>query len=425
MLRKLGNFERALLITSRHAPFNIVSVLQMENAPIPDTLRKALEILQKRQPLLCASIQDGKGKPFFEDLPSAKLPFTLIERTDKNQWQNLVEQEMNFHYNHEKGPLFRVVYLYKDGFGDLILNVHHTIMDAVSGMNLLDELLQLCAGEIAELPRVELAPAMETVYPSPYKGFSKIFKLANYALAQMGEMAQFMWRTRGKRVPAVKFGGKGKMATLTLPENLVDALARQGRKKGITLNSILNTALMQATNRHLYRGESLPMQTFAFANLRSSTIPPIDAKSLANYISMLRFTQDISGDASFWILAEELNEKIYYVLKKGDKFNAATMSEPLMKMFIAMKSMRMGATALSYTGAVPLKTQYGKIKPLGIHGIVSAYDLGPELSSQARLFNNELLWDFIYLDSDMDRATVEKIIAEIKLVLEKASQKQG
>ena len=422
MLRKLGNFERALLITNQHAPFNIVSVLQMENAPPPETLKKTLKTLQNRQPLLRASIQNGKGKPFFEDLPSASLPFTLIERTSKEQWRNLLEEEMAFHYNHEKGPLFKAIYLYKDGFGDLILNVHHTIMDAMSGMSFLDELLHLCAEELTELPPVELAPAMETVYPAPYKGFSNNFKVVSYAFAQMGEMAQFMWRTRNKPIPTVKFGGKGKIATLTLPESLIDSLASRGRKKGITLNSILNTALMQAVNRHLYQGESLPMQTFAFANLRSSTIPPTDVKLLANYISMLRITQDISGEAEFWRLAEELNKKIYRVLKQGGKFSAATMSEPLMKVFIKMKSMRMGATALSYTGAVPLKRQYGEIKPLGIHGVVSAYDLGPELSSQARLFYNQLLWDFVYLDSDMDRVLAEKIIAEIKLILEKVSQ---
>ena len=101
------------------------------------------------------------------------------------------------------------------------------------------------------------------------------------------------------------------------------------------------------------------------------------------------------------------------------------MSESLMKMFIRMKSMRLGATALNYSGNVLLKTQYGKIKVVGLHGFVSAYDLGPEMASQARLFNDEIWWDFMYLDTDMCTALAESILAEVMSILKRASQKQA
>ena len=65
MLRKLGIFERAMLIANKHAPFNIVSVLRLENAPSPDIVKGALEMLQKRQPFLRARIVDGVKEPFF------------------------------------------------------------------------------------------------------------------------------------------------------------------------------------------------------------------------------------------------------------------------------------------------------------------------------------------------------------------------
>lgn len=418
MLRKLGIFERAMLVTNRHAPFNIVSVLQMENAPAPASVENALKLLQARQPFLHARIRNRH----FEALPNAPLPFKTIERTHMDTWRSIAEAEMTHRYDHETGPLFRATYVYGDNVGELILNVHHTVMDAVSGMNLLDELLKLCSGEITDRPPLQLAPVFETVFPPQHQGWQRAVKLAGYALSQIAEMMRFAWKTRGKRTPPVRLGGNGHLATLLLPEELVDALSRQGRKRGVTLNSIMNAALMLATNRHLYDGATLPMQTFAFADLRPYTIPPTGAEQLANYISMLRFTVDVAGEMNFWDLAQVLHAKIYRTLKSGDKFSAALMTENLMKMFTRMKSMRMGSTALNYSGNVPLKTQYGEINIVGLHAFVSAYDLGPEVSSQARLFNDQVWWDFMVLDTDMDGDLTETVLAEIKSILERASQ---
>jgi len=407
-----------MLISNAHAPFNIVSVLRLENAPLPSAVKGALEKLQQRQPFLRARIVNGG----FEALPSLGFPFTTIERTSPNQWREIAEQEMAFRYDHATGPLFHAIYIYFDGYGDLVLNVHHAIMDAASGTNLLDELLRLCAGEVTDLPALEPAPALEEHFPPLYQGLWRVFSLGGYALAQMSDLLRFLWRTRGKRTPPVRLGGRGHIATLILPENLVDSLSRQGRKDGVTLNSLLNAALVLATNRHLYGGQAVPMQTFVFADLRPYTEPPTGPEPLANYISMMRFTVDVSGDKDFLELARNLHTKIYRALKQGDKFNASLMSEPLMKMFIAMKSMRMGSTALNYSGLVPLKAQYGDIEVVGLHGFVSGYDLGPEVASQARLFNDQVWWDFIYLDTDMGAELARTIISEVKAILESASQ---
>ncbi|HEX2696951.1 MAG TPA: hypothetical protein VHM28_04535, partial [Anaerolineales bacterium] len=150
------------------------------------------------------------------------------------------------------------------------------------------------------------------------------------------------------------------------------------------------------------------------------TIPPTPSENLANYISMLRLTLNVSGADELWQLARELHAKIYGSLKRGDKFIATTMSEPLLKMFTTLKSIRMGATALNYSGAIPLQPIYGKTHVVGLHAFLSAYDIGPEFASQARLFNDQLWWDFVYLDSDMDRALAEKIVGEIRSILEEA-----
>ena len=131
MLRKLGTLEKAMLVTNKHAPFNIVSVLNIENAPPPDVVKAALAILQIRHPLLGARIVEGKGQPFFEAIPSKGFSFETLERTGHESWQEAAEIELAAGHDSAAGPLFRAVYLYQDGHGDLVLSVHHAIMDAV------------------------------------------------------------------------------------------------------------------------------------------------------------------------------------------------------------------------------------------------------------------------------------------------------
>ncbi|HAV78821.1 MAG TPA: hypothetical protein DCX53_15835, partial [Anaerolineae bacterium] len=209
---------------------------------------------------------------------------------------------------------------------------------------------------------------------------------------------------------------RGRILPVQFPFDLVEPFAHRARKEGVTLNSALNAALLLSINRHLYAGEELPMRTFSFADLRPYVTPPLPAENLGLFISMMRYTVDVnSGD--FWSLVRDLHQKIYDSLKSGDKFVAAIMVEGLMKMVTRFNSFRMGTSALNYTGVVPVQTDYGMTKVVGIHGFVSAYGLGPEFASQAQLFNDRLFWDFTYLEEDMDEGMVKAIVDEIKGIL--------
>jgi len=424
MYRNLGVFEKATLVANKHAPFNIVSVLKMENAPEPGSAREVFVSLQRRHPFLRVRIVEGGGVPRFEPVESGNFFFETVERNGIEDWREYTLREMDHLIDYAAGPLFRVVYVYADGEAELILNIHHGIADAASGINLLSEFLILSSGIETDLPLLASLPAPESRFPAQFHGFLRALNTAKYAVASMGGMLAYLWQTRNKRTPPVRLGGEGQIATITLPEELVSQLSRAGRADGITLNSTLNAALVLALNRTLYAGEALPMRTFAFADLRPFTVPPTPEKDLGNYIAMLDYNIDLQPGEDFWSLAARLQEKIYVSLKRGDRFAAVLMSESLLKMITRMKFMRFGAAALNYTSYVPLQPVYGNIRVAGLHGFVSAFDLGPEISSQARLFNDEVWWDFIYLDTDMDADTADELLTELVKILNDAV-KQG
>lgn len=412
MKRKLGTFEHALYLSDLHSPFNVIGVLVLKNAPPePSTVYSAIQMLQERHPFLRSIIQDG----WFIEQPHPGIEWWVQTRTSDIQWKRIVETEMNSRLNPSKG-LFRCNYIFSKEQSELVITFHHAIIDAASGYTFLDELLKACVSAEKQ-PSLPLLPPLEERFPDQYTGWKGKFITAKYAAAQMADEIGYWYRVRGKRIPPVQLGAKGFIHTLHLPTEFVNQLSQKCRRERVTFNTLLNAAQVLAVNRLLYKGESTPMRTFTFADLRPYCVPPTTPENLGNYISMLRFSVSVGGEDQIWALARGLQDKIYAALKHGDKFSAARMSESLMKIFLTVKKMRMGSAGLNYSGAVPLCTTYGDIHLDGIHIFMSSYDIGPEVSSQARIYRDSLWWDFMFLESDMNRETAEKFIREVAKIL--------
>ena len=430
MNRDLGSFERALVITDQHAPFHIVSVLQLENAPSPHILRQGFSILQNRHPFLSACLVQKNGRYHLASLVEPSLPLYVLPRWNNEHWLYIAEVELGTRLDVFRGPLFRCTYLFREGdpHSDLILSISHFITDSASISQMMSELLTICNSLLNQrtIPLVEHypAPAADIRFPPAYKGLRKTLHILRYAIQQAVDEVSYRLKTRGKRTASVhRSPSRGHILSIQIPEDMTESFAQRARREGVTLNSALNAAMMLALNRSLYAGQETPMRTFTFADLRPYVRPPLDNEDLACYVSMLRFTVTVSGSLELWDLARSLHKKIYSSLKSGDKFVAAVMAAPLMKMVTRLRSFRMGATGLNYTGVSPVQRSYDKIKVAGLHGFVSAYDLGPEFSAQAQIFNGELFWDFIYLEADMSQDEARGIVDEIKRIFHLAGEK--
>jgi Condensation domain len=427
--RELGTLERALLIADQHAPFHIVSILHLENAPPPHILKQSLQILQNRHPFLRSRLLQEKGNYYFARLVEPPLPFYFFPRWNADHWIYIAEVELGKRIDALTGPLFRCTYLYSeaDERGDIIFAFFHPIVDASSASQFLHELLSVCASfmdqKTVSLYELPSTPPAESRFPAAFRGLPLTLNQVRYAFQQMIDEFVYRMQTRGKRIPPVhNHSSQGHILSIQVPEDLTESLAQHARKEGMTLNSVLNAAMLLAVNRHLYAGQQVPMRTFSFASLRPYVQPPLGDEDLACYISLLRYTVLVSGGVDFWSLARNLHKKIYSSLKSGDKFVAATLAEPLMKMVTSSKSFRMGSTALNYSGVVPVQSVYGSMRVMGLHGLVSVYDLGPEFSAEAQIFKDQLFWDFMYLEADMSREEANAIVEEIKSILKAALQ---
>jgi hypothetical protein len=427
MKRELGALERALVTADQHAPFHIVSVLRLEGAPSPQIVRNALIVLQNQQPFLSARLLQEKGRFYFVKLIEPGLIFHVLPRWNDGHWMQVAEVEMGNRIDVLNGPLFRCTYLYDSTHqrAEIILTLYYAIADAASTARLMHELLKACASfsdeKTVPVRVISAPPPVESRFPDNYRGPRLSLNKLKYRLGQFGNEISYTMRTRGKRTPPLhQHSTRGQILSMQLPKDLLEALLHRTRQEEVTLSSALHAAMMIAINRELYAGQQAPMRTFSLPNLRPQVDPPLSDEELGCYISMLRYMVDVEGGTDFWTLTRKLHNKIHASLLRGDQFAAAAMAELLMQRITELKSFRISTTALNYVEAVPIDASYGSIKVTGVHGYLSASDLGPELSAQVHIFNNQLFLDFIYLDADMTRDEAIATTEEIRTILSHA-----
>ena len=306
------------------------------------------------------------------------------------------------------------------------MTFHHAIVDAPSAGAMVKELLTflgqeeavvLADGEVQSYP--PLRPA-EHYFPKEFRGVRLALKNLSYMNRQMGDEALFRLRSRGRRKAPIHEMGHCKILPLQIPKEASDALAKHARKRRLTINSLFAAAMLKAIHKHLYNEEPQPLRHFSIANLRPYSDPPLPGDFLGGYFAMMRFTLQMDKTEGIWQLARRVNDEVYRMAKRGDKYCANVLGVHMMKALFKFKSFRMGTSALSYTGSLDLDNQYGAIQVKRIHAFVSNFPLGPEFTAQARLFNGEFYWDILYLDSDMNRQKAEAITGELDTLLDAA-----
>lgn len=429
MKRYLGNFETAQAITNDHYPYNAVIALRLTNGPPGETLEQALTYLQKRHPLLKVLLHKKKKRYFFqtdENIP--EIPLKIVERNDGRHWKRVVEEELNTHLDIYVNPALRMTYLVDPGpqkENEMVVTFQHTVMDAVSGGNFIHELLSICQNlspdhtpELFEA--MEPLPPAEALFPPIHKGLRRKWKTFRFILRQVADEFRFRRGTKGKRIPPIDLAGKTRILTMTLPQEVTEALYKRSRKKRISVVNMLNAAMLMAVHKHLYNEIDISLRHVSFADLRPYLKPPPDNRYLGCYMTILRFTLGLKKQISVWDMALEMGKITHEAFKRGDKFYSSLLSPQMMRAVFRFNAFRMGATALSFGGPLVLSQHYGETDVHNVHVFVSNFGLGPEYAAQVRLFDRSLYWDIIYLDSDMDHEQARQITDEIYSILETA-----
>jgi hypothetical protein len=436
MRRILGKMEMAQAMTNEHFAFNAVIILRLGCSPAIETWKILLEYLQRRHPLLRVHMLKKKNRYWFESAGTPPIPLRVLKRQDNSHWQQVAEEELNRQFDMRTGPLIRFTYLNGTSAeepGDMIITIQHAIMDAVSTVSLLQEILSVCQeietqGSLKNLEGLEslpLLPPADEFYPPSFKGVRQKWNLFLFILRQMGDELRYRLRSAGKRKPLLAPTGKGKILSRQLPRALTDSLIKVSRRKRVTLNNVLTAAFIMAAHKHLYQGRPIPLRHINTSDLRPYLDPPLGPQYVGSYFAMVRITLGMKENPSVWDVAQEIKKTVYAFLKKGDKFCAHWLSFPMMSALFRFKSFRLSNTAMSFTGPLLLEKKYGKLELLDLHAFASNFVLGPEYAALARLFAGRVYWDILYLDSDMNHDQAAAMADEIRTILETAAGEES
>ncbi len=409
----------------------VVSILRLKNAPTPQAVQQAFNILQQRQPLLNVFLVKQKGHYHFQKVTEpSSIAVQTINRLHDKQWQDVAEKELNTRIDTSTAPLMRCTYLYNpesNGDSELIFSCLHAIIDQASGLNFTRQLLSLLAGLTMEdlgadstpLPPL---PSPEDLFPSAYKGLKRTLPILSFMRHQIADEMRYQSQLRSKRRPPIHAAARNHILTMCLPQDITAALVRRSRQKKVPLNAALHAAMLLAVAKHLYQGQTQPLRGLTFPNLRPYLTPPLSNENLGEYISLVRYTTTpINAQSDFWELAQEINDTTYQAGKRGDKFSAVIMGKNVVKTMFRVKAFRMSTIALNYGGATNLDRYYGNVELLGLHGFISNHFLGPEYAGSAKILFGQLQWDLLYLDADMDHTTAQNIADEMCHILKQVT----
>ncbi len=410
--RALSTFERAQLLTSESSPFNLVVSLRVEGSLNKELLRRALDVLQLRHPMLAVRVAGTSSTAVLADGDVPSIPLRTFQRSHETSWIRAVETELSIGFDRAEGPLARCGLLESertDGPNEIILTFHHIIVDATSAGRIVDDLLELCGAGAAASPtgdpRQELPPRADDLFPSRYRGVSRLWPSCRFLAREMAGEAAYRWHTRAhrSRPPRPEHGKpvRCRVLPIALSEAETDTLVRAIRRRRLTLNSALTAALLLAVVRRRYSGTDLPHRYFVFPTLRPHLDPPLPDDCDGSYLTTQRYTVRASDTRNVWDFATEIQMQVHRSEGRGEKFLAALHSAMSMKMVLGQSGYRMATIAMSYTGAYPFKLWHGGLELAEVHAFVSNLPVGPEYTAQARVFKGRLWLDVLYLNADM------------------------
>ncbi|MFI1629055.1 FAD-dependent monooxygenase [Streptomyces noursei] len=186
--RALSPLERWYWIADRTSPLNGIIRTRLHGHLQLPLLRRALDILQARHPLLRVAISgdDGGAPAAFRPLAGQPIPLRHVQvPADAPDADTRWEHEVNEHELAEgvdwrTGPLLRAVLITREGaeraedVHDLIVTSSHCIADGMTGLSLLGEWIDIAAqltdGQEPATTSRRALPAAEDLLPRHLRG---------------------------------------------------------------------------------------------------------------------------------------------------------------------------------------------------------------------------------------------------------------
>ncbi|BAZ13895.1 hypothetical protein NIES4071_57350 [Calothrix sp. NIES-4071] len=423
--RKLGLVENLFEICHSLGAIIDVNIACIEGIIPDEILRQALDLVQKRHPLLQVGIIESEEGFRFISEPNLKIPLHIIDKRQDNQWLDIVEEEVHKIFPNHSIPLCRVIFIRASASNksEIIVTFHHAITDGISCVNFFHELLLYCQQissgfPIPEVITMPTLPAIENLIDA------KLWQTNHIDNNIEIEEAKNPKLIIEKEAPTSQ--RRTRLIPRLLSQDTTLILKKRCKQEGTTVHGALCAAMLLGVLHFTLADKPIDLSCGSSVNLRKYCAPEINNDYIGCFISEINTNHILDINRDFWNLARECKSKINDSIKSGIPFKNINSDRIRMinhELLVEISNHNMGRNKTIYVsnlGQLNLCEQYGitQIKELyfvtGQHVIGSCFWLG------VVTFHEQLFCSFAHVVPLISAKTAEVIANSVIEIMQKA-----
>jgi NRPS condensation-like uncharacterized protein len=418
--RKLGQLEETMEILNQRAKtWNLVTISRIQGNLQETVLRQSLDILQYRHPALNSHIINSKNSYYFQSIDTGKLPLQIVNIGESQEWEAVVNAEMNQVIDSSK-YLLRVVLvkiLNQRNINYLITTTHHAITDGLSSIKLHSEILTYCqritegksipvATTLAALPPIEkLLPA----WTNSFKGkIGRIYLLLNIAFQKYWNQLKTL-RVE-KYVPISQ--RHCEIIHRQLNQESTQQFIQQCRQENTTVQSALCTALMLTVSKQLTKSheDNIRVSCLSYLDLRRHLQPEISQENMTVLAASLMGFYRITNNICFWELARKVKQTLNKKINQGEIFQMILIAKQLINFSLLFPNQVSATVSISNVGKINIPHSYGQLELEEISFVGSHALYAGMFIVHAATFQEKMTLNFVFSQPSLHRETMEKIV---------------
>ena len=418
--RKLGQLEETMEILNQRAKtWNVVTISRIRGNIQETVLRQSLDIIQYRHPALNYHIINSQNSYYYQSKGTGKLPLQVVNIRESQEWEAVVNTEMNQVIDSSK-YLLRVVLvkiLNQQNINYLITTTHHAITDGLSSIQLHSEILTYCqkitAGKsIPAVTTLELLPPIEKLLPpwtNSFKGkLGRVALLLNIALQKYWNQPKAL-RVE-KYVPISQ--RRCEIIHRQLSEESTRQFIQQCRQENTTVQSALCAALMLTVSKQLTKSheDNIRVSCLSYLDLRRRLQPEISQENMTVLAASIMGFYRITNNISFWELGRKVKHNLNKKIHQGEIYQLIYLAKHLINFSLLFPNQVSPTVSVSNVGKVNIPHSYGELELEEISFVGSHALYAGMFIVHAATFQEKMTLNFVFSQPALNRQTMEKLV---------------
>ncbi len=414
---------------------NLTFAGEVEGPLDPPTLRIALDAVQRRHPLLRASLERGRGAPSFRIAPASSpgppIPLSVVDDPG-GSWTDHAERELDRRFIAGEAPLARATLLRNGGGGSgtILVTVSHALADArATGFlfrDLLEAAAQVHATGRADLPEKPVPPTIEEVLVRPLRAVEKL-----RAALQIGRTSGAPKGVRPARLPAATtttattsaanavFPSTRVLAHTLEPEGTAALVARAREEKTTVHGALVAAQLLAIAAECSPSGGGVLLYLACPVNVAARVPSPV-TDDVVLFASGVDAAPWVTPGEPLWQLARKVRRQLLETGDPRDRLLPSVLSTGLVASLAPLFSGEAGKerllgmarkgpqiTLVTNAGALDLPSAFGPFRPLSFSFLVDN-PAAPVMSTVATV-GGRMSWCFETQRAEVDDSRAGRI----------------